>query len=94
MQSAREESNYTYPDEAILGLELLGGLEVVVDETEAGGLAASEVGAELEDEDAVGVFDLVHLRQPLLQLRLRHKTSNPQDPGGPRNEEGRRRRSQ
>jgi len=29
-----------------------------------------EVGAELEDEDAVGVLDLVHLRQPLLQLRL------------------------
>ena len=32
-----------------------------------------EVGAELEDEDAVGVLDLVHLRQPLLQLRLCHK---------------------
>ena len=73
MQRAREVSKNTYPDEAILGLELLGGLEVVVDETEAGGLAASEVGAELEDEDAVGVPDLVHLRQPLLQLRLRHK---------------------
>ena len=73
MQRAREVSKNTYPDEAILGLELLGGLEVVVDEAEAGGLAASEVGAELEDEDAVGVLDLVHLRQPLLQLRLRHK---------------------
>ena len=43
-----------------LGLELLGGLEVVVDETESGGLAASEVGAELEHEDAVGVLDVVH----------------------------------
>ena len=60
----------TYPDEAVLGLELLGGLEVVVDEAEASGLASSEVGAELEDEDGVGVFHLVHLGQPLLQLRL------------------------
>ena len=44
-----------YPDEAVLGLELLCGLEVIVDETESGGLSASEVGAELEHEDAVGV---------------------------------------
>jgi len=29
------------------------------------------VGPELEDEDAVGVLDLVELRQPLFQLRLR-----------------------
>jgi hypothetical protein len=29
------------------------------------------VGAELEDEDAVGVLDVVHLGQPLLELSLR-----------------------
>ena len=63
----------TYPDEAVFGLELLGSLEVVVDESEAGGLAASEVGSELEDEDAVGVLHLVKLRQPLFQLRLHER---------------------
>ena len=63
--------NDSYHDEAVLGLELLGRLEVVVDEAEAGRLATSEVGAELEDEDAVGVPHVVHLGQPLLQLRLR-----------------------
>jgi hypothetical protein len=62
-----------YPDEAVLGLELLGSLKVVVDETESGGLAASEVGSELEDEDAVWVLHLVDLRQPLLELRLREQ---------------------
>ena len=74
MQRAREVSKNTYPDEAILGLELLGGLEVVVDETEAGGLAASEVGAELEDEDAVGVPDLVQLGELVLEVRLQRQT--------------------
>jgi hypothetical protein len=62
-----------YPDEAVLGLELLGGLKVVVDDTESGGLAASEVGSELEDEDAVGVLHLVDLRQPLFELCLREQ---------------------
>ena len=70
----------TYPDEAVFGLELLGSLEVVVDEAEASGLASSEVGAELEDEDGVGVLHLVHLGKPLLQLRLHteNKQNNPE----------------
>ena len=70
----------TYPDEAVFGLELLGSLEVVVDEAEASGLASSEVGAELEDEDGVGVLHLVHLGKPLLQLRLHteKKQNNPE----------------
>jgi hypothetical protein len=61
-----------YPDQPVLGLELLGGLEAVVDEAEAGGLAASEVGAELEDEDAVRVLDIVNPRQLILEIRLRN----------------------
>jgi len=69
-----------YPDEAVFGLELLGSLEVVIDEAEASGLASSEVGAELEDEDGVGVLHLVHLGKPLLQLRLHteNKQNNPE----------------
>lgn len=63
----------TYPDEAVFGLELLGRLEVIVDEAEASGLASTEVGAELEDEDAVGILHLVHLSQPLLELRLQYQ---------------------
>jgi hypothetical protein len=36
------------------------------------------VGAELEDEDGVGVLHLVHLGKPLLQLRLhREQTEQP-----------------
>ena len=34
---------HTHPDQAVLGLELLGRGDVVVDETEAGGLAATEL---------------------------------------------------
>jgi hypothetical protein len=67
----RNEAREPYPDQPVLGLELLGGLEVVVDEAEAGRLATSEVGAELEDEDAVGVLDLVNLGQLILEIRLR-----------------------
>ena len=63
-----------YPDEAVLGLELLGCVEVVVDETESGGLAASEMRAELEHEDAVGVLHVVHLGQLILELRLHRET--------------------
>jgi hypothetical protein len=35
--------NATHPDQAVLGLKLLGGLQVVVDETKASGLATTEL---------------------------------------------------
>ncbi len=59
-----------YPDEAVLGLELLGNGEVVVDETEAGALAATELGLEAEEEHSLGILDLVHLTDLLLELGL------------------------
>jgi hypothetical protein len=34
------------------------------------------VGPELEHEDAVGVLDVVHLGQPLLELSLRTKRTS------------------
>lgn len=64
----------TYPDQAVLGLELLGCVKVVIDEPESGGLAASEVCAELEHEDAVGFLHVVNLGQLILQLRLHTET--------------------
>ena len=64
-------------DWRVLGLELLGCLKVVADEAEASGLSPA-VGAELEDEDAVGVLHLVGLGEPHLQLCL-----HAQDPANP-----------
>ena len=57
-------------DESVLGLELLGDLEVVVDETEAGALASTELCLEAEDEDGRRVGDLEHLGEKLLKLLL------------------------
>jgi hypothetical protein len=59
----------TYTDEAVLGLELLGRLQVVVDQSEASGLSASESSAETEDEDNL-LIDLVHLGELLAELIL------------------------
>lgn len=55
--------------QAMFGLELLGKVECVVDESETGRLAATEVGAEAEDEAHVG-SDLVHGGQLLADLLL------------------------
>ena len=57
-------------DESVLGLELLGDLEVVVDEAEASALASTELCLEAEDEDGGGVGDLEHLGEKLLKLLL------------------------
>ena len=57
------------PDEPVLGLELLHGLGRVVDETEAGRLAATELGAQAEDGDLV-LGGLVHARKLLTELLL------------------------
>jgi hypothetical protein len=52
-----------------VGLELLHGLGGVVDEGEAGGLAATELGAETEDADLV-LGGLVHGGQLVAELLL------------------------
>jgi hypothetical protein len=62
-------SRDTYTNEAVLGLELLGRLQVVVDQSKAGGLSASESGTETEAEDNL-LIDLVHLGELLAELIL------------------------
>lgn len=57
------------PDQAVLGLELLEGLGGVVDEGEAGGLAATELGAQAEDLDLL-LLGLVQAGELLAQLGL------------------------
>ena len=52
-----------------MGLELLHGLGGVIDESEAGGLAATELGAETEDVDLV-LGGLVEGGQLLAELVL------------------------
>ena len=54
--------DHTLPRESELGLELFGEVHCVVDEGEAGALAATEVGLEAVGEDAV--------RSCLLGVRL------------------------
>jgi len=65
----KKRPKITYTDEAVLGLELLGRLQVVVDQSEASGLSASESSAETEDEDNL-LIDLVHLGELLAELIL------------------------
>lgn len=57
------------PDEPVLGLELLHGLGRVVDEAEAGRLAATELGAQAEDGDLV-LGGLVEAGELLAELIL------------------------
>lgn len=57
------------PDQAVLGLELLQSLGGVVDEGEAGGLAATELGAQAEDLDLL-LLGLVQAGELLAQLSL------------------------
>jgi hypothetical protein len=56
-------------DQAVLGLELLEGLGGVVDEGEAGGLAATELGAQAEDLDLL-LLGLVQGADLLAELLL------------------------
>lgn len=56
-------------DQAVLGLELLQSLGGVVDEGEAGGLAATEVGAQAEDLDLL-LLGLVQAAELLAELSL------------------------
>ena len=57
------------PDQSEVGLELLHGLGGVVDEGEAGGLAATELGSETEDVDLI-LLGLVHGAELLSELLL------------------------
>ena len=61
-----------YPNESVFGLDLLERVEGVVDEREADGAAAAELGAQTVDDDRVGRH-LVHLRHLLAQLLLGHR---------------------
>ena len=60
-------------DQPELGLKLLGKVHGVVDEGEAGALAATKVGLEAENEDAVGGA-LVHGGQLLADLATKIET--------------------
>ena len=66
----QQTTRVSHPDEPILGLELLCGINSVVDEPKTSRLATSKLRAETEDEDALLVALLVHLAQLLLQLGL------------------------
>lgn len=57
------------PDLAVLGLELLQGLGGVVDKTETGSLAATELGAQTKDADLV-LLGLVESGELVSQLLL------------------------
>lgn len=70
MSHGSKVAQQAYPDKTVLGLELLGDSEVVVDETEAGALATTELRLETEEEDGLRVLHLVHLGDLLLELSL------------------------
>lgn len=59
----------TNADQTVGGLELLQGLDGVVDQSEAGGLATTVLGAETEDGDLV-LVGLVQVGQLLAELIL------------------------
>jgi hypothetical protein len=58
----------TVTDEAVVGLEFLQSVVGFVDQSEAGGLSATELGAEPEDGDLalVGLVELSKLRAKLI----------------------------
>ena len=59
-------------DETVLGLELLGDVDRVVNQAKAGGFASAKLRAEAEDEDRVGLPGVVHLGELLADLGLGH----------------------
>ena len=63
----------TGADDAVLGLELLHGVNVVIDQTEPSGLATTKLSAEAKEADARVVRDIVHLGELLAELSLRKK---------------------
>lgn len=67
--------NSTHPHKPVLWLKLLGHLHVVIDQAEAGALAAAKLGPHAKHKDAVQVLDVVHLGQLLAQLGLQETQS-------------------
>lgn len=59
------------PDKTVLGLELPESIFVVVDDAESGRLSTSELGAESEENDKLGI-SLVHASDNFLKLGLGH----------------------
>jgi hypothetical protein len=59
----------------VLGLELHHSLLVVVDKAESGGLSSSELGAESEGDDKLGV-SLVHTSDNSLELGLSYVSTS------------------
>ena len=65
----------TGTDLTVLGLEALGDLKVLVDETEADSATATKLGLEAVGEDGLGVSDLEHLGKKLSELSLGDTTT-------------------
>lgn len=60
---------YTYASEAVLGLELLSGIQAVINQSKASGPSTTELGTEAEAEDHF-LIDLVHLGKLVADLIL------------------------
>lgn len=73
--NGRHNARKTYSDQSVLGLEASHRGDVVVDQTEASGLAATEDGVEAEDNDARLVGDLVHLGEQVLDFSSRDRSN-------------------
>jgi hypothetical protein len=56
----RQEEN-TYSGKSVLRLELLGSLQIVVDQSKTSGASTTENSAETEEEDGVQLADLEQL---------------------------------
>lgn len=66
-----EKKERTYSDQSVLGLETSHCGDIVINQTEASGLATTENGVEAEDNDARLVGDLVHLSEQVLDFSSR-----------------------
>lgn len=60
-----------YPDQAVLGLELLGSIHVVIDQSEAGALAATEGSAETYLGQKPSVRDILYLLKTACEISHR-----------------------
>eukprot|EP00170_Pyropia_yezoensis_P002597 contig_10930_g2601 len=70
LAGARRGRSQALANQPILGLKLLRIVQRVVDDSKAGGLAATKGNAKAKHKDGLRVRHLVHLRQLILQLRL------------------------
>lgn len=65
----------TYPDEPVLGLVFLRVLNSIINQPEASRFPTTKVSPELENKDWIGVLDIIHSLELLLQLSLKFKES-------------------